>query len=470
MSITGPGIDEAQIRDVPAGEERGVSWNAIAEALFGTSAKLALPHVTPSTAMQLSAVWGCMQVLSNAFARVPAVVFRRTDAGRERATDHAVYTLLHDRPNPWMTPFQFRRTIEMNRLGFGRGVAVIRRENGVPSELWPVHGSRVNVAISESGQLVYQIRRSKGSPFEGATSGGGVYLTTVDLGDDSEVETLNSYDVLDFQGLSYDGVNCMSVISALKRVAQQGLAAEDSLTTFVAQGFKGGGTLKVPTKLTETGRATLEKSFNAQYSRPDFAGKVVVLEGGVEFAPLEMMTLADAEWIAQSKMRVEDIARFFGVPLHLIQSMDRATNNNIEHQSLDFLNHSLAPQLDNAAQEMTYKLLLKQERADHYVGHVTQAIMSVDARSRAEYYMRMHQMGVLNASMICDLEDVNRPGDGVGDVYYVPVNLAPAMNPAQAAKALEKATAPPPAPNPPPNADASGDDSNDKDADEEAAQ
>jgi phage portal protein BeeE len=180
-----------------------------------------------------------------------------------------------------------------------------------------------------------------------------------------------------------------------------------------------------------------------------------------------MMSLADAQWIESSKMRIEDIARFFGVPLHLIQSLDRATNNNIEHQSLDFLNHSLAPQLDNAAQEMTFKLLTEEEQADMYIGHIKQAIMSVDSRSRAEYLMRMHQMGVLNGDMIADLEDVNRPTDGRGQVYYVPVNLAPAMTPDEAKKKMEADAAPPAPPEPP---DPSGDDSNDDDADEEVAQ
>jgi len=454
------------VRGAFNGETRAapLSWASIVEALTGVKPGLDLPTVTPTSALKTSAVWGCMQVLSNAYARVPVVVFRKTAAGRERAEDHPAYRLLKVRPNSHMTAFQFHRAMELNRLGYGRGLAIIERVNGRPVALWPVHGSRVRVFVKD-GSILYAVATDNAGEYP--SSGGGWTLAAPTTGDD-RYQIFTSFDVLDFQGMSFDGVNCLSVVDHMKTVVQQYIAAEKTATTFAAQGVKAGGFLEVPTKLTDEAHKRLQTSFNASYGRQDFAGKTVVLEGGTTFkAAPAMMSLADAQWIESSKMRIEDIARFFGVPLHLIQSLDRATNNNIEHQSLDFLNHSLAPQLDNAAQEMTFKLLTEEEQADMYIGHIKQAIMSVDSRSRAEYLMRMHQMGVLNGDMIADLEDVNRPTDGRGQVYYVPVNLAPAMTPDEAKKKMEADAAPPAPPEPP---DPSGDDSNDDDADEEVAQ
>lgn len=455
------------VRGAFNGETRAapLSWASIVEALTGVKPGLDLPTVTPTSALKTSAVWGCMQVLSNAYARVPVVVFRKTANGRERAEDHPAYRLLKVRPNPHMTAFQFHRAMELNRLGYGRGLAIIERDASGPAALWPVHGSRVRVWVKD-GTILYAVATDNAGEYP--SSGGGWTLSVPSTGD-GRYQVFTSDQVLDFQGMSFDGVNCLSVVDHMRTVVQQYIAAEDTATTFAAQGIKAGGFLEVPTKLTKEAEDRLRNSFNASYGRKDFAGKTVVLENGTKFTPAPaMMSLADAQWVESSKMRIEDIARFFGVPLHLIQSLDRATNNNIEHQSLDFLNHSLAPQLDNAAQEMTYKLLTDRDiAAGMYIGHIKQAIMSVDSRSRAEYLMRMHQMGVLNADMIADLEDVNRPTDGRGQVYYVPVNLAPAMTPDEAARKMQADAAPPEPPEPP---DDSGDDSDDDDADEEAAQ
>ena len=447
-----------------------LSWNSIYEALTGQPVNSALPAVTTESAMKTSAVWGCMQVLSNAHARVPAVVFRKTSGGRERAEDHPVYRLIKERPNPWMTPFQLRRVVKLNRLGFGRGLCLIERDaDGVPVALWPVHGSRVRVFVHVEDnvqQVLYAV--SQDGDGELNMSGNGWRLMSPKTGD-GRYDIYAAGEVLDFQGLSFDGVNCLSAVQHMKSVVQQHIAAENTLTTFSSQGLKAGGFLMHPSKLSPEAHRRIQDSFNAKYGRSDFAGKTVVLEEGLKFEPAQtVMTLADAQWIEASKMRIEDIARFFGVPLHLIQSLDKATNNNIEHQSLDFLNHSLAPDLENDAQEMTYKLLTDEERASGmYIGHITQAILSVDMKSRYEAYMLAFQMGVLNADGICDREDTNRPTDGSGATYYRPLNQGPALTPDEARKLVAKETAPTPPPKPPsPPADASGDDSNDDDADE----
>jgi HK97 family phage portal protein len=445
-----------------------LSWSSVYEALTGQPINSALPAVTTESAMKTSAVWGCMQVLSNAHARVPAVVFRKTDRGRERADDHPVYRLVKDRPNPWMTPFQLRRVVKLNRLGFGRGLCIIERNaDGVPVALWPVHGSRVRVVVHEENniqQVIYAVAQDGEGELN--MSGNGWRLMSPKTGD-GRYEIYSASDVLDFQGLSFDGVNCLSAVQHMKSVIQQHLAAESTLTTFSSQGLKAGGFLLHPNKLSPEAHKRIQESFNAKYGRADFAGKTVVLEEGLKFehAPT-VMTLADAQWIEASKMRIEDIARFFGVPLHLIQSLDKATNNNIEHQSLDFLNHSLAPDLENDAQEMTYKLLTEEERAGGmYIGHITQAILSVDMKSRYEAYMLAFQMGVVNADGICDREDMNRPSDGSGATYYRPLNQGPALTPDEARKLVAKEVAPPPAREAPP-ADASGDDSSDDDTNE----
>jgi HK97 family phage portal protein len=367
-----------------------------------------------------------------------------------------------------MTPFQLRRVVKLNRLGFGRGLCIIERNaDGVPVALWPVHGSRVRVVVHEENniqQVIYAVAQDGEGELN--MSGGGWRLMSPKTGD-GRYEIYSASEVLDFQGLSFDGVNCLSAVQHMKSVIQQHLAAESTLTTFSSQGLKAGGFLLHPNKLSPEAHKRIQESFNAKYGRADFAGKTVVLEEGLKFehAPT-VMTLADAQWIEASKMRIEDIARFFGVPLHLIQSLDKATNNNIEHQSLDFLNHSLAPDLENDAQEMTYKLLTEEERAGGmYIGHITQAILSVDMKSRYEAYMLAFQMGVVNADGICDREDMNRPSDGSGATYYRPLNQGPALTPDEARKLVAKEVAPPPAREAPP-ADASGDDSSDDDADE----
>jgi len=398
--ITGPGLepDSFRLHHTPADRRSIEDPNTpitpaqLADLLSGGSSDSGKP-VTPRGSMKVGAVFACVRVIANAIARMPLITYERTAGGRERAVNHPLYHLLKVRPNPDMSAFTLRNTIMANALLWGNGYAeIVRRRDGVPTAIYPIESERVT-PFREAGELKYR-----------------VYTNGVPI-------TLLRRDVLHLPGLSFDGLSGVSVVAHARQTIGAALSADEFSSALLRQGMRPSGVLTSPGELSPEAHLRLRESFNKTYGGAPNSGKPLILESGVTWSS-SGMPLEDAQWVESSYFRIEDIARWFGVPPHKIQHLLRATNNNIEQQSLDFLGDTVAPWVEPLEQELNWKLFSAEEQERYYAEHLTQAIVQMDANARGQLYERLFRVGSISPDEIRERENLNNVPDGRGRTYW----------------------------------------------------
>jgi len=417
--ITGPGLDtDAEPYMVNPERSRGfqesrniedptkpITAAQLADLLSG-GATGSGKAVTPRSSMKVAAVWACVRVIANAIARMPLVTYERTSAGRERATGHPLYRLLKVRPNADMSSFTFRSTLVANTLLWGNGYAeIVRRGDGRPQAIIPIESERVT-PIREKGEVRYRVT-TDGAPV-----------------------TLLRRDVLHIPGLSYDGMCGLSVIAHARQTIGAALAADEFAGTLLKNGLRPSGVLQHPGKLGDQAVKNLRESFAAVYGGTANTGKPLILEEGMTWSA-SGMPLEDAQWVECSYFRIEDICRWFGVQPHKVQHLLRATNNNIESQSLDFLGDTLAPWVESVEQEFNWKLFGEDEQDRFYAEHLTQAIVQMDANARGQLYERLFRVGAISPDEIRERENLNDLPEGRGRTYWTQSSNMPLPTEAQ---------------------------------------
>jgi HK97 family phage portal protein len=441
-TITGPGLDQESVRAIDAAPEarsiedpnKPISLAELANLLSGGT--VAGVSVTPNSAMKLAAVWACVRVISESIARMPFIVYERTPMGRERAKAHPLYWRLKMRPSDDTSSFAFRQALVAQMLLWGNGYAeIVRRGDGRPESLQLVESHRVTPTYA-GNRLRYQVAMPAGPSV-----------------------TLLPRDMIHVPGLSLDGVCGLSVIHHARLTIGAGLSSDKFQSTFLANGMRPSGVLEHPARLGKAATDNLRGSFEAVYGGPNNAGKPMILEEGMKWVSAAM-PLVDAQYIETAYLRIEDICRWFGVQPHKIHHLLRATNNNIEHQGLDFLGDALGPKLEGIEQEFNYKLFDEDERDRYYVEHLTQAIIQLDSQARGQWYERMFRVGAISPDEIRERENLNYLPDGRGRTHWTQSSNMPLPTEEQADQLLDswikKGGAKPPAkddPEPEPKTD-----------------
>jgi HK97 family phage portal protein len=424
-NISGPGLDAHELRishDAPvrslAPEARNledatkpITAQALADLLAGGGMRGAR-GVGPRNAMKASAVFACVRTIANSIARMPLILYERTETGRERAKDHPLYRVLKDRPNPRMSSFSLRSTLMANTLLWGNGYAeIIRRGDGMPVAIVPIESDRVSPFI-EGGELRYEVAMPAGDRVR-----------------------LLARDVIHVPGLSYDGISGLSVISHARMTVAGALESDEFLATFLANGLKPSGVLQHPGKLGDAAVRRLRESFQAVYGGAANSGKPMILEEGMSWHTASM-PLEDAQFIEGNYFRTEEIARWFNVPPHKIQHLARSTNNNIEQQSLDFLSDTLSPWVEAMEQELNYKLFgLAEDR--FYCEHLTNAIIQMDANARGQLYERLSKVAGITPDEIRERENMNYLPEGRGRYPWIQSSNMPLPTEAQRDQLVE---------------------------------
>ena len=285
-------------------------------------------NVSESSAMQMTAVYACVRVLSEAVAGLPLHLYKYTDKGsKEKAIDHPLYFLLHDEPNPEMCSFVFRETMMTHLLLWGNAYAqIIRNGKGEVMAIYPLMPSRMTVDRNERGELYYQYQLSRD---DAQTMKGSSVI-------------LKPSDVLHILGLGFDGLVGYSPIAMAKNAIGLSMATEEYGSKFFANGATPGGVLEHPGTLKNPAR--VRESWNQAFGGSVNSNRVAVLEEGLKYTPI---TIApdQAQFLETRKFQLNEIARIFRVPPHMIGDLERATFSNIEHLSLEFVKYSLDPWL-----------------------------------------------------------------------------------------------------------------------------
>ena len=390
-------------RDKPENRTAGSSYSFY---MGGSSSGKA---VTERSAMQMTAVYSCVRILAEAIAGLPLHLYRYTeDGGKEKATDHPLYLLLHDEPNPEMSSFVFRETLMTHLLLWGNAYAqIIRNGKGEVVALYPLMPNKMTVDRDEKGQLYYSYTRSEG---EAPTMKGSTVV-------------LHPEDVLHVPGLGFDGLVGYSPIAMAKNAIGLAIATEEYGAKWFANGAAPSGVLEHPGTIKDPSR--VREAWQSQFGGSSNSGKIAVLEEGMKYTPITIAP-EQAQFLETRKFQINEIARIFGVPPHMVGDLEKSSFSNIEQQSLEFVKYTLDPWVVRWEQSITRRLLSPDEKRTYYVKFNLEGLLRGDYQSRMNGYAIGRQNGWMSANDIRELENLDRiPAEDGGDLYLINGNMLP---------------------------------------------
>ncbi|WP_292934533.1 phage portal protein [Noviherbaspirillum sp.] len=333
------------------------SWNAVALMAGSTS---------PGQAESLSTVYACVSAISETIASLPLILYRRTeDEGRERASDHPLYKVLHDAPNDLQTALEFREQMQAAVLLRGNAYAEIKRGyDGQVRSLTPIHNDRVNVLQLDNGRLAYEVSDSKGN-----------------------MRRLLQEEMLHLRHRTENGLVGVAPITASRETVQLALSERDHGNSTFTNGARLAGILKFPQKLKADQRTALTTSWNSQYAGGANAGKTAILEEGVEYQTVSM-SMEDAQWLEARQFSVEEIARLFRVPPTIIGDLRHGNYSNSVEMNRVFVVHTLRRHMAMWEQAISRALLTDAGRRIYFAEHNVEGLLRGDSGNRAEFYSK----------------------------------------------------------------------------------
>ena len=369
--------------------------------LFGPSASG--KTVNEFTAMQTTAVYACVRILAETLAALPLQLYRYTPGGKERVYDHPLYHLLHDEPNPEMTSFIFRETLMSHLLIWGNAYSqIIRDRLGRVQGLYPLRLDKMTVCRDERGKIFY------------------LYTKTGDENPNIKPYgqvALQKEEVLHIPGLGFDGLVGYSPIAMARNAVGMTMACEEYGAYFFANGASPSGVLEHPGVLKDP--AKVRDSWNAVYRGSANAHKVAVLEEGMKYQQIGI-PLEEAQFLETRKFQLNEIARLYRIPPHMIGDLEKSSFNNIEQQSMEFVKYTLDPWVIRWEQAMQKALFLPEEKKQYFLKFNVNGLMRGDYESRMTGYSIGRQNGWLSANDIRELEDMNSvPDEEGGNLYLV---------------------------------------------------
>ena len=365
--------------------------------------------VNERTAMQMTAVYSCVRILAEAVAGLPIHLYRYTDAGgKEKAIDHPLYRLLHDEPNPEMSSFVFRETLMTHLLLWGNAYAqIIRNGKNEVVALYPLMPNKMTVERDGKGQLYYSYNRGSDEAIK----------------DKHQTVILKPSDVLHIPGLGFDGLVGYSPIAMAKNSIGMAIACEEYGAKFFANGATPGGILEHPGTVKDPQR--VRDSWNSAFGGSANANKVAVLEEGMKYTPISISP-EQAQFLETRKFQINEIARIFRVPPHMVGDLEKSSFSNIEQQSLEFVKYTLDPWVIRWEQSIQRSLLNQDEKSRYFVKFNLEGLLRGDYQSRMNGYAIGRQNGWMSANDIRELENLDLiPEEEGGNLYLINGNMLP---------------------------------------------
>ena len=390
------GFGQARDKPVDKAADAGYSF------LFGrtTSGK----PVNERTAMQTTAVYACVRILAEAVASLPLHVYEyQDDGGKKLVHDHPLYYLLHDEPNPEMTSFVFRETLMSHLLIWGNAYAQIIRDGaGRVLGLYPLLPDKMEVQRDDKGNIYYVYsRNSDENPM--FKEYGNIKL--------------KAEDVLHIPGLGFDGLIGYSPIAMAKNAVGMTLACEEYGASFFANGANPGGVLEHPGVLKDPSK--VRESWNSVYRGVSNAHKIAVLEEGMKYQQIGIPP-EEAQFLETRKFQINEIARLYRIPPHMVGDLDKSSFSNIEQQSLEFVKYTLDPWVIRWEQSLQRSLLLPGEKGKYFIKLNVDGLLRGDYQSRMNGYAVGRQNGWFSANDIREMENMNPiPDEEGGNLYLI---------------------------------------------------
>ncbi len=354
-------------------------------------------HINAKNALQTTAVFACVRLLSESIASLPLFLYRKTKAGKEKATDLPLYGVLHDVPNPEADSFQFWQAFVANMLIYGRGYAEIVRNNaGQIVQLWNITSPYVRIQRNQNTQeLEYVVTPSGKEQF-----------------------ILRKDQIFRVDWFSMDALNAFKPLELAQNAIGLGEAAEEFASNYFKNGANVGGIIEYPGVMEGDQLEQYKKDTKKEYSGLSNAARLLFLEQGSKFQKVTDSP-QESQMLETRKFQVEEVARFYNVPLHMIGDLDHATFSNIEQMSLNFVIYSLRPYLVRIERAVVAQLLTPLDRQTLFTKFSVDALLRGSYLTRMQGYAQARQNGWMNANEIRNLEDMDSIPDEQGGNAYL---------------------------------------------------
>lgn len=346
--------------------------------------------VSEDSAMRISAVYACVRVISESVASLSIDLYERSSDGSREKVSSPLSSLLKVQPNSDMSAYSFLEAMTTAAVFNGNAFAqIVRAVNGKIIALRPMCNSKVQIRQEPSGGRIFFMY--EGNRFE-------------------------QDEVIHVKGPSRDGVVGMNPIEVAREAMGLSISAEKHGSKFFDNAFSPSGFLLYPSPVAEEARINIAESLSKNYSG-DNAHKVAVFDNGADYKPMALSN-NDAQFLETRKFQLNEIARMFRVPPHMIGDLERATFSNVEQQAIDFVVYTLRPWLRRWEDELNRKLVAGSNK---FIEFNVASLLRGDTASRFNSYAIGRQNGWLSANDIRKMENMN-PIDG-GDIYLSPMNM-----------------------------------------------
>lgn len=372
------------------------------QELFGAVPGPTGVTVTPDKALGITAFWNGVRIISQTIAGLPFEVHERQERGRRLAREHPVYRLLHVRPNPYMTPYTFKEIRAAHVLTWGNSYAEIERDGaGRPIALWPLLPDRTGVEVKNGEKVYWTI-----------VNGTKVYLA--------------ADRVLHVPGLGFDGLRGYNVIKLFRDSLGLTLAANEYGAQFFGNSGRPSGVLEHPSKVDDNERRRIREEWNQLHSGLSRAQRTAVLWGGMKFQPLSVPP-EEAQFLETRSLQIDEVARILNINPILLQKTEGATTwgTAIGHFLTAFGKFTIAPWLEREEDAVNWDLFSEEERGRFYAKYNMAALLRGDAKTQAEILEIERRNAIINADDWLELTDRNPLPNGLGQVYFMPLNMAP---------------------------------------------
>lgn len=373
------------------------------ELSYGTSD--AGISVNNEVALNYTAYSACVRLLAETMASLPCFIYERVEPrGKNRATSHPLYRVLHDEPNPEMDSFSYFETLMYHLVGSnGNCYSLIDWNDDLTIKyLWIMNPDRTQKARDENtGEIIYKYQTEKAGQI-----------------------ILPAFRVWHVPGFGYDGLKGYTPLTYIRNQIGLGVAAEKMGSKLFSNGLTIGGVLQHPKTMTKEAQNNFRETLKSRHQGVERAHDLLILEEGMTYNKNNIQP-EDAQWLETRKFQRNEIASYFRIPPHMIGDLDRATFSNIEQQSLEFAIYTMRPWLVRWERSMNRQLLLPTEKSTHFVEFLIDGLLRGDMASRYQSYSVGRNWGWLSANDVLELE--NRNGIGPqGDIYMAPANMMPA--------------------------------------------
>jgi HK97 family phage portal protein len=362
--------------------------------VFGGAISKTGIQVNEETAIKVAAVFACINTISSDLSALPLHLKRTVERGSENDTNHPVYALIHHLPNPETTSFEFWQMIWVNYFLTGYGYAYKKRNGGGDIiELWNIPTNAVQ-------------------PYKNKQTGEKFYVVTDEDGKQAKYYPEDIYCLRGMRFNKADGV--VKFIEVAREALGLSIAAEEFGARYFSNGAHMGGIVEYPTGLKDDAFKRFKDSFYEKYSGVINSNKVLFLENGAKYQSISNDP-EKSQMVETRKFQIQEIARFFNLPLYKVLDYERSTFTNNEQQKIDYLTSCLNAHIVHNEQTIMRDLLLPNERKRRFIKYNLKGFLRGDTQAQKDFYQTMLQNAVFSPNQVLELEDMN--GYEGGDLH-----------------------------------------------------